>query len=111
MKATISELETDKGTLWEGEVLSASWDSTTVEFVIRGDTDDPAFNAVVTSMVEKQRLTVGIENNESTQLVWRGYIGSAKFNTDGIDKIDCLLVMSLDDWFGIQSKVNDSFYC
>ncbi len=111
MKATISELETAKGTLWEGEILSASWDGDTCEFVISGDTNDQAFNDVVASIVEKQRLTIGIEDADSTQLVWRGYVGSAKFNTAGSEKVECLLVMSLDDWFGIHAKSNDPYYC
>ncbi len=111
MKATISEFETMAGTVWEGEVLSASWDGDKGEFVIRGDADNEAFTAVVKSLLEKQKLTIGIEDTESTQLVWRGYVGSAKFQAFGSEQLECSLIMSLDDWFGISPQFSNFYFC
>jgi len=101
MKVTISEPEKMNGTLWEGEILSANWDSEKCEFVIRGDADDEAFGAVMASIAEKHRLTIGIEDSGSTQVIWRGYVGSAKFQEFEAEQVECCLTMSLDDWFGI----------
>ena len=108
MKATICEFETNDNPLWEGEALSAEWDGAQGEFVIRGDADDQAVSAVVNSIVEKHKLTIGIEDTQSTQLVWRGYVGSAKFQVQGPEHIECSLVMSLDDWFGIYPQFSSS---
>jgi len=44
MKVTLSELDNMEDTLWEGEALTASWDSDRSEFVIRGDMDNRALN-------------------------------------------------------------------
>jgi hypothetical protein len=101
MKATICEFENGDCTLWEGEVLSADWDSSKGEFVICGDAGNESFSAVVTSIAEGQRLTIGMEDTESTQLVWRGQVGSAKFGPFEAERVECRLVMNLEDWFGV----------
>ena len=108
MKATISEFETEDHPLWEGEALSFKWDGDKGEFVIRGDADDRAVSAVVNSIAEKHKLTIGIEDTESTQLVWQGYVGSAKFQAYGPEHIECSLIMALDDWFGIAPRLSTS---
>lgn len=109
MKATISDLDNGENTLWEGEILSANWDGDRGEFVIRGDANSQALTAVVTSMLEKQRLAIGIEDAGSTQLVWRGYVSSARFQTFEAEQVECSLIVSLDDWFGIFPEYS-SFY-
>lgn len=111
MKATISDFESKEGILWEGEALSASWDGSEGEFVICGDADDQALNAVVTSMEAKQRLIIGIEDPESTQLVWRGHVGSAKLDTLGSEQVICSLTMALDDWYGIFPHFSSFYFC
>jgi len=108
MKATISEFETEDAPLWEGEALSFNWDGDNGEFVIRGEADDQAVSAVVTSIAEKHKLTIGIEDTGSTQLVWRGYVGSARFQVHGPEHIECSLIMALDDWFSIAPRFSTS---
>ena len=108
MKATISEFQNGECTLWEGEVLSANWDGSRGEFVIRGETGHESFSAVVTSIAEGQRLSIGVEDTESTQLVWRGQVGSARFGPFEDEHVDCTLVMNLDDWFGVCPEFNGS---
>ena len=110
MKATISEFEHNEGTLWEGEILSVNWNSDQGEFVICGNPNDENFNAVVTSIVEKQRLTIDIEDSGANQLVWHGYIGSAEFQPLGPEQMECSLTMSLDDWFGIIPNFRNPHY-
>ena len=111
MKLTISEPNKINGTLWEGEALSASWDSEKCEFVIRGDTDDEAFGAVMASIVGKHRLIIGIEDPQSTQVIWQGYVGSAKFQAFEAEQVECCLTMSLDDWFGIFPGFSSFYFC
>lgn len=111
MKATISDFESKEGILWEGEALSASWGDGKGEFVICGDADDQALNALVTSIEEKQRLTIGIEDPELTQVVWRGHVGSAKFDASGSEQVVCSLTMALDDWFGIFPQFSSFYFC
>ncbi|MBE0481325.1 MAG: hypothetical protein IBX68_10140 [Dehalococcoidia bacterium] len=101
LKLTISETDRIGATLWEGEALSATWDSSKVEFLIRGDTGSREFSRVMNSIAEKHRLVVGIEDRGLTQVVWRGQIGTARFKTHDPGHIELSLVMSLDDWFGI----------
>jgi len=60
-----------------------------------------AFATVVASIAEKQRLTIGIEDGDSAQLVWRGCVGSARFDAFESGNVHCHLVLTLDDWFGI----------
>jgi len=111
MKVTISEPETMDGTLWEGEVLSANWDSEKCEFLIRGDAGDEAFAAVMASIAEKHRLTIGIEDSGSTQVIWRGYVGSANFRTSDPEQVECYLTMALDDWYGIFPGLSSFYFC
>ena len=111
MKVTISEPETMDGTLWEGEVLSANWDSEKCEFLIRGDAGDEAFAAVMASIAEKHRLTIGIEDSGSTQVIWRGYVGSANFRTSDPEQVECYLTMALDDWYGIFPGFSSFYFC
>ncbi len=111
MKATISHLDNGENTLWEGEVLSANWDGDRGEFVIRGDADSQAFTAFVTSMLEKHRLSIGIEDTDATQLVWRGYVGSAKFQAYEAEQVECSLTVTLDDWFGIFPEYSSFYFC
>jgi hypothetical protein len=101
MKATISELDSDQSSTWEGEAVSAEWDGRTGEFVIKGDAEDKALGAVLTSISGKQRLAIGLEDPESSQLVWRGTVGSARFVAFEAESVRCHLVLTLDDWFGI----------
>jgi hypothetical protein len=101
MKATISEPESSRSAVWEGEAISADWNRRTGEFVISGDAEDAAFATVVASIAEKQTLTIGIEDDDSAQLVWRGCVGSARFDTVESGNVQCHLVLTLDDWFGI----------
>jgi len=108
MRATISQFETEGHPLWEGEALSFQWDGDNGEFFIRGEADDQAVSAVVTSIAEKHKLTIGIEDTGSTQLVWRGYIGSAQFKAHGSEHMECILIMSLDDWFGTTPRFSTS---
>ncbi|UCG82404.1 MAG: hypothetical protein JSW38_09410 [Dehalococcoidia bacterium] len=108
MKATISEFETEDGPLWEGEALSFNWDGANGEFVILGEADDEGVSAVVNSIAEKQKLTIGIEDSGSTQLVWRGYVGSAQFQAHGPEHMKCSLIMALDDWYGIAPRFSTS---
>jgi len=101
MRATICESDNGECTLWEGEVLSANWDGSAGEFVIRGQADNESFSAVVTRIAEGQRLTIGVGDTESTRLVWRGHVGSARFGPFEDEHVDCKLHMALDDWFGV----------
>ena len=108
MKATISEFEAEDCPLWEGEALRFKWDGDKGEFVIRGEADNRAVSAVVNSIADKHKLTIGIEDTGSTQLVWRGYVGSAHFEPHGPEHIECNLVMALDEWFGIAPQFSAS---
>jgi hypothetical protein len=105
MRATISHLDVIEDTLWEGEALSASREGKKGELVIRGSKgNSSALAAVVTSMVGRHQLTVEIEGNETGCLVWRGQVGSAEFHTFGTDRLECSLVILLDDWFSVVHK-------
>lgn len=101
MKATLSQANTTGSTLWVGEVLSANWDNNKGEFVIRGNKDHAALSEVVSSMVDRHELTLEIAGNGPGLLVWRGYVGSAKFQVSESEHVECCLSMFLDDWFGI----------
>lgn len=108
MKATICEYENGERTVWVGEVLSANWDSSQCEFVIRGEADNSSFSAIVTSIAEGQRLTIGIEDTKAAQVVWRGHVGSAKFGSFDAEQVECKLVMNLEDWFGVCPEFSGS---
>ncbi len=110
MKATISELNSDPTAVWQGEAVSADWNGRTGDFVIRGDAEDEAFAAVVASIAEKQRLTIGIEDVDYAQLVWRGCVGSAKFDALDSGHVQCHLVLTLEDWFGIFPGFSSFYY-
>jgi len=101
MKATISELGPDQTAVWQGEAVSVDWDGETGDFVISGDADDTALATVVASVAEKQELAIGIEDTENAQVVWRGRVGSAKFDALESGRLQCHLVLTLEDWFGI----------
>ena len=108
MKVTIVQYDNAEDALWEGEALNASWDSDRGEFVIRGGANYRACAGVVTSLAEKRKLLVEIEDTGPGQLVWRGYVGSAEFITFDSEEVECCLVMMLDDWFGIVPQFSTS---
>lgn len=111
MKATISEPDTIDGAMWEGEALSASWDSDRGEFLICGNASKDDFAAVVNSALGKHKIAIGIEDSEATQLVWRGYAASAKFNKIDPEHMECSLVVTLEDWFGILPRFSSFYFC
>ena len=100
MKATISGFERSDAGIWEGEVVNAIWNGDKGEFAILGNVDNTAFDAVVASILEKHRLTIGIEDPGTSQLVMHGYVDSAKFQAFDSDQVECSLVVSLDDQLG-----------
>jgi hypothetical protein len=106
MKAIISQIDMLGGALWEGEALSVTWDNIAGEFVILGDRDTRAISGVVLSMIENYQLTVELEDTTPGRLVWRGHVGSARFQPLDPEKVECCLTLSLDDWFGIVPRVN-----
>jgi hypothetical protein len=108
MKVTIVQLDDMEDVLLEGEALMASWDNEKGEFVIRGDRDNPGFTGVVTSMAGRRKILVEIEDTGPGRLVWRGYVGSAKFLSFDSNEVECCLVMLLDDWFGIVPQFSSS---
>lgn len=101
MKATLSQADTSGGTLWVGDVLSANWDNDRGEFVIRGSKDSAALAGVISSLLDKQQLTIEIAGDGPGLLMWRGHVGSAKFQVSESEHVECCLTMLLDDWFGI----------
>lgn len=101
MKVTIEDFEDVERSLWEGEALTASWDGDQGELVIRGDAQSRALTGVLNTMVEKRKLAIEIEDTGPGRLVWRGYLGSAEFLSFEEEKVECCLIMMLDDWFGI----------
>ena len=108
MKVTIVQFDNMEDALLEGEAIMASWDNERGEFVIRGGKDNQAFASVVTSMLEKRKLLVEIEDTGPGQLVWRGYVGSAELLSFDSDEVECCLIMLLDDWFGIVPQFSNS---
>ena len=108
MKVTIVQYENMEDAVWDGEALYATWDKDTGEFVIRGDMTSQACADVASSLAEKRKLLVEIEDTGSSQLVWRGYIGSAEFLSLDASDVECCLVMLLDDWFGIVPQFSTS---
>jgi len=108
MKVTIVQLDDMEDVLLEGEALMASWDNEKGEFVIRGDRDNQGFTGVVTSMAGRRKILVEIEDTGPGRLVWRGYVGSAKFLSFDSNEVECCLVMLLDDWFGIVPQFSSS---
>lgn len=108
MKVTIVQYDNMEDALLEGEALMASWDGERSEFVIRADKGNQAFTCVVTSMLEKRKLLVEIEDTGPGQLVWRGYVGSAEFLSFESGEVECCLIMLLDDWFGIVPQFSSS---
>jgi len=108
MKAIISQIDMLGGTLWEAEALSVTWDSENGEFVIRGDRDNRALTGVIISMMEGYKLTIEVEDVGPGLVVWRGHISSAKFQTSESGQVECGLIMSLDDWFGISTRSKSS---
>ena len=101
MKATVSHANKIGTSLWEGEVLEVDWDNNKGEITIRGNRDSAAISEVISSMVEKRELTIEIEGTGPGLLVWRGHVGSAKFQVSESEHVECCLSMQLDDWFGI----------
>ena len=110
MKATISELDAIEQPLWEGEMVSATWDSEKGEFVIRGDADNWAFTTVIKCIKEKLELAIGIEDAGSTQLILRGFVGNADFTTFGSEEMECCLDMSVQDWWGIFPRFSGFYF-
>ena len=108
MKVTIVQLDDTEDVLLEGEALMASWDNEKGEFVIRGDRDNQGFTGVVASMAGRRKILVEIEDTGPGRLVWRGYVGSAKFLSFDSDEVECCLIMLLDDWFGIVPQFSSS---
>jgi len=108
MKVTIVQYDNAEDSLWEGEALNASWDGDRGEFVIRGSTHNRAYAGVVTSLAERRKLLVEIEDTGPGQLVWRGYVSSAEFLPFDSDEVECCLVMLLDEWFGIVPQFSTS---
>jgi hypothetical protein len=108
MKVTIVQLDDMEDVLLEGEALMAKWDNEKGEFVIRGDRDNQGFTGVVASMVERRKVLVEIEDTGPGRLVWRGYVGSAKFLSFDSEEVECCLIMLLDDWFGIVPQFSSS---
>jgi hypothetical protein len=108
MKAIISQSDMQGGTLWECEALSFTWDSNKGEFVFRGDRNNRDLSGVIVSMMHKHRLTNEVEDDGPGELVWRGYLGSARFETDESGSVDCYLSMALEDWFGISTAIKVS---
>ena len=111
MKATISKLDSLERPLWEGEVLNANWDSDKSEFVIRGDADNQAFTSVMRCMKERARMSIGIEDADSTQLVWQGCVGNADFLTFASGEMECCLTMSIENWWGIFPRLSGFYFC
>jgi hypothetical protein len=111
MKATISEFDNLEATLWAGEAISVDWDSKTSEFVLRGKAGEDEFEAFMASVLNQDKVVVGIEDPTSTQLVWRGQVGSAKFRDSGPDRLECCLTMSLEDWYGIFPGFSGFYFC
>jgi hypothetical protein len=101
MKVTIEEFEDVDTSLWEGEALTATWDGEKGELVIRGDAQSRALTRVLSSMVDKRKLAIEIEDTGPGRLIWRGYLGSAEFLSFEAEQVECCLIMMLDDWFGI----------
>ena len=101
MKATVEELDTTVRPLWNGEALYADWNGDRGEFLISGEASDQARDAIQKCVRDRVRLAIGIEDTGSTQLVWQGYAGSASFSDSGSEQTECLLTMSVDDWWGI----------
>jgi hypothetical protein len=108
MKVTIVQLDDMEDVLLEGEALMAKWDNEKGEFVIRGDRDNQGFTGVVASMAERRKVLVEIEDTGPGRLVWRGYVGSAKFLSFDSEEVECCLIMLLDDWFGIVPQFSSS---
>jgi hypothetical protein len=101
MKATIEELDKIIRVLWKGEALQANWNGDRGEFVISGDVSDQVQAAILKCVRDRIKMAIGIEDIGSTQVVWRGYVGSAKFNESESKQIECRLAMFVDDWWGI----------
>ena len=110
MKATISELDSEQPSVWEGEAISAEWDGQTGEFLIKGDAEDKALGAVLTSVSRNQRLAIGLEDRDNSQLVWRGTVGSARFVGLEAESVRFHLVLRLDDWFGIFPRFRGFYF-
>jgi len=108
MKVTIVQLDNMEDVLLEGEALMAKWDNEKGEFVIRGDRNNQGFTGVVASMAERRKVLVEIEDTGPGRLVWRGYVGSAKFLSFDSEEVECCLIMLLDDWFGIVPQFSSS---
>ncbi len=108
MKVTIVQLDNTEDVLLEGEALMASWDNEKGEFVIRADPDNQGYAGVVASMAERRKILVEIEDMGPGRLVWRGYVGSAKFLSFDSGEVECCLIMLLDDWFGIVPQFSSS---
>jgi len=108
MKVTIVQLDDMEDVLLEGEALMAKWDNEKGEFVIRGDRNNQGFTGVVASMAERRKVLVEIEDTGPGRLVWRGYVGSAKFLSFDSEEVECCLIMLLDDWFGIVPQFSSS---
>lgn len=108
MKVTIVEYENAEDAVWDGEALYASWDRNTGEFVIRGTPNGQPCSEIVNSLAQKRKLLVEIEDTGPSQLVWRGYVGTAEFLSFDSDEVECALVMLLDDWFGIVPQFSTS---
>ena len=88
MKATISEFDNVEATLWEGEAISVDWDGKTSDFVLRGKAGEDEFEAFMASVLNQDKVVVGIEDPTSTQLVWRGQVGElASAGTLGISSL------------------------
>lgn len=111
MKATISEFDNVEALLWQGEALSADWDSASGEFVLRGKSGEDEFEAFVASVLNQDKVVIGVEDSTSTQLVWRGQVGNARFRTSASGGLECCLTMSLHDWYGIFPGLSGFYFC
>jgi hypothetical protein len=110
MKATINEVSALAHPLWQGEMISATWDCDRGEFIIRGDADNQAYTDMMRCVKDKIRMAIDIEDSESAQLIWQGHVGNADFLAFGSDEMECCLTISVEDWWGILPRLSGFYF-
>ncbi len=97
MRIAVDGLDVQGKTLWQDKGLSADWDLRKREIVVCGDASYQSFSSVVSSILEKKKLSINVEEKGSTKLKWQGRGHSAEFKSFENNGVECFLKICLDN--------------
>ena len=97
MKIAIGGIGSGAETLWQGDALSTYWDIDRGELVIHGDADNEALCGLISSVLEKRRLRVDIEDKGPVKLRWHGSVRNVEFQSFEQGHAECFMWVLVDN--------------